>query len=441
MKKLKFLLVNPYITDFAAYDLWSRPLGLLNVGAQLLKNDMEVSFIDLMSRELYGKKDKYYTTGKYHKVEIDLPESFRAWHLEQLVDRKYFRYGIPLKMFLDFLEKIDEPDVILMTSIMTYWYPGLFFTAKILRERFPEAKIVLGGIYAFLCKKHAESSGLFDYVVTEKKLEDVIQKISKIFELNLKYFPDISPAYDLYGYKLKHFALFSSIGCPFRCSYCASHIMYEKFEQMLPGTFVRIFGEARKFANSGEFAFYDDALLINSARHIKPILSLVEKYSCSLNIHLPNAIHPKYIDRELAILFKESGVKTIRLGFESIDEKLIKKSSNKITISDIVRGVGFLKDVGYTHNEIGAYVLFGVPGTKLDEVIKSAKFINSLGVKIFISNFSPIPFTRDYYEHLKDFPILGKDPVFQNNTLTMILKSKEYKTLKKEVKNLNDSLH
>ncbi|MFQ5628541.1 MAG: hypothetical protein ACE5I1_07255 [bacterium] len=28
-----FLLVNPWITDFAAYDFWSKPLGLLYIAS------------------------------------------------------------------------------------------------------------------------------------------------------------------------------------------------------------------------------------------------------------------------------------------------------------------------------------------------------------------------------------------------------------------------
>ena len=34
---MKALLVNPWICDFAAYDLWLRPYGLLRVGAVLRK--------------------------------------------------------------------------------------------------------------------------------------------------------------------------------------------------------------------------------------------------------------------------------------------------------------------------------------------------------------------------------------------------------------------
>ena len=33
MNGRKILLVNPWIYDFAAYDLWVKPLGLLYIGA------------------------------------------------------------------------------------------------------------------------------------------------------------------------------------------------------------------------------------------------------------------------------------------------------------------------------------------------------------------------------------------------------------------------
>ncbi len=436
MSKIKILLVNPYVTDFALYDLWLRPLGLLTIASYLEKSGVELYFIDLLSREISGKKDKYFTTGKYDKEEIDLPEV-----LKKITDRKFFRYGISLERFYEFLDEIGDVDFIFLTSTMTYWCHGLFYTTKILKDRFPGAKVVLGGIYAYLCSEHAEKSGLFDYIITKKVPSEVLKEISEILGIEVRSDPPLPPAYFLYKRPLKHFALTSSYGCPFRCSYCASPIMYKNFIQVDPHLFLDIFDRAREFAKTDEFAFYDDALLVKRDRHIKFILKeLIRKYGGKLNIHLPNAIHPRFLDEELVHLFKESGVRTIRLGFEGISENLRKKSSNKVYIDEIERGINLLKDVGYTHENIGAYIMFGVPGTSVSDSVESARFINSLGVKIFISNYSPIPYTRDFYEYAKLYPEIKEEPLLQNNTLTMIRNESDYKKLKKVVMDLNAKL-
>ncbi|MCX5910735.1 MAG: hypothetical protein NTV04_02280, partial [Deltaproteobacteria bacterium] len=40
------LLVNPWIHDFSAYDLWMKPLGLLYLGSILRSKGFEVTLLD-----------------------------------------------------------------------------------------------------------------------------------------------------------------------------------------------------------------------------------------------------------------------------------------------------------------------------------------------------------------------------------------------------------
>ena len=40
------LLINPWICDFSAYDLWSKPLGLLRIASFLKRLKVKVSLID-----------------------------------------------------------------------------------------------------------------------------------------------------------------------------------------------------------------------------------------------------------------------------------------------------------------------------------------------------------------------------------------------------------
>ncbi|GAI31851.1 unnamed protein product, partial [marine sediment metagenome] len=38
-----FLLINPWIYDFTAYDFWSKPLGLLYIASILREQGYEIS--------------------------------------------------------------------------------------------------------------------------------------------------------------------------------------------------------------------------------------------------------------------------------------------------------------------------------------------------------------------------------------------------------------
>ena len=57
--------------------------------------------------------------------------------------------------FTRILATREAPDLVLITSIMTYWYRGAVEVSEIVRRVFPRAKIVVGGIYPTLCYEQA----------------------------------------------------------------------------------------------------------------------------------------------------------------------------------------------------------------------------------------------------------------------------------------------
>ena len=128
-KKFNLLLINPWIYDFTAYDFWSKPLGLLYVASILRGQGYEISYIDCMDRynqevlklqnREFPKKDEF-GRGSFYKELIKRPAILRDIH------RRYSRYGITEEIFLNRLKKLPPPQAVLITSIMTYWYPGVF---------------------------------------------------------------------------------------------------------------------------------------------------------------------------------------------------------------------------------------------------------------------------------------------------------------------------
>jgi hypothetical protein len=65
----KILLINPLIYDFAAFNLWVRPLGLLKVAEYLGTLDVELSFIDCMD----CFEIKRYGTGRFRTEQVEKP--------------------------------------------------------------------------------------------------------------------------------------------------------------------------------------------------------------------------------------------------------------------------------------------------------------------------------------------------------------------------------
>jgi len=44
------LLVNPWICDFAAYDFWAKPIGILTLASILRRHGFSVYYIDCLDR-------------------------------------------------------------------------------------------------------------------------------------------------------------------------------------------------------------------------------------------------------------------------------------------------------------------------------------------------------------------------------------------------------
>ena len=70
------LLINPWIYDFAAYDLWSQPLGLLYIASYLRRAGYQISYIDCLRSDHPDneKKPVRYGKGTYKRTVIEAPK-------------------------------------------------------------------------------------------------------------------------------------------------------------------------------------------------------------------------------------------------------------------------------------------------------------------------------------------------------------------------------
>jgi radical SAM superfamily enzyme YgiQ (UPF0313 family) len=210
----------------------------------------------------------------------------------------------------------------------------------------------------------------------------------------------------------------TSRGCPYNCSFCAQKHISLKFEQREPDKVVEeIIFHFNKFKIK-DFAFYDDALFINKEKHIKPILRQLSDAKLPIRLHSPNGLFARDIDEELAILMYKSNFRTIRLSFETSNENRRKDMGNKISNEGMVSAVKNLMNAGYQSHDLDAYVIMGLPGQSLDEILESTIFVNNLGVQVKLASFSPIPKTRDF-ERAVSSGIISRDidPLLTNKTI------------------------
>ena len=429
------LCINPWIYDFTAYDLWSKPLGLLYIAAYLESRGCRVKLVDCLDRRHPAllkrqnrsqPKVRRYGTGPYHRQIIPTPEPLK------FIPRHFARYGLPEDLFLAELENTPRPDVILVTSFMTYWYPGVKRAVELCRQHFPGVPILLGGIYATLLPEHARRVIQPDVLITGPGEEQVAQLLAdwlnepalvENFPHRLDDFP--YPAFHLYS-KLDYLITMTSRGCPFRCTFCATYKIDANFTLRQPDAVVEeILQQTRRF-RVRDVAFYDDALLLKADERIKPILSKLIQARRPLRLHTPNGLHGRYIDEELAHLMYRAGVKTIRISLESVAAERRRDIHNKITPGEFTRAVKNLTRAGYRPRDIETYIIMGLPDQKLDEVVETMLYANSMGVIIRLASFSPIPGTVDYQRAVQAgyFPP-DADPLLTNKTIIPLYRTPE----------------
>jgi len=428
------LLINPWIYDFTAYDFWSKPLGLLYIASILKKNNYKISYIDCLNRyhpdliELIRKKPlkkDEFGRGAFYKEEITKPDIFKD------IPRRYSRYGITEKIFLKELEKIPRPKAVFVTSIMTYWYPGVFRVIELVKQKFHKIPVILGGIYSTLCHEHAREFSGADYVIKGNNFKDLSQIMQQICDWDAyhleKYDDDLDllpyPGWDLYE-KLEYICLISSRGCPFRCIYCASSLMNPDFKFRNLTEVINEIVYWKKKKRIKDFVFYDDALLMHPRKQIIDMLDEIIHLNLQIRFHLPNGIHAREIDRKIAYKMFQAGVYTIRLGFETMNPNAQLETGGKINNKEFRNAVDCFLRAGFKKNQIGAYLLIGLPGQSVQEIKDSINFVKDCGAHPRLAKFSPIPGTK-IWEKAKAYYNFGRyvDPILHNDALLPYLSS------------------
>jgi radical SAM superfamily enzyme YgiQ (UPF0313 family) len=416
------LLVNPWIHDFAAYDFWAKPLGLLTMAALLRSHGLSVAYIDCLDRfhprAPAVNPSARYGRGPYLKTRINTPPGLRD------VPRTFSRYGIKPQWFEKDLQALHSPDLILITSLMTYWYTGVQETIAILHALFPDTPIILGGIYASLCEKHASKNSGADDIFSgpaEDALFDLIAKYTH-FTITPRFNPQKLdtypyPALDLQN-RVNYVPLLTSRGCPFRCTYCASHFLNPNRLWRSPDSVLEEIKFWYKSYQVQDFVLYDDAFLVNAEQHAIPLLEKIIEADLGLRFHTPNAVHIRGIASETARLLFIAGFKTLRLGLETAEFDSRKDIDNKVTRDEFKQAAGYLQDAGFTKDQVGAYLLMGLPGQDLTAVERSIHTVQVAGITPILAYYSPIPHTALWPAAVRESRYdLAADPIFSNNSI------------------------
>jgi len=416
------LLVSPWIHDFAAYDFWAKPMGFLYLASILQSHEFNISYIDCLDRfhPKAPQTDPYarYGRGPYIKTRIPKPSGLKD------IPRNFTRYGIKKKWFMEDLLSIPKPDLVLMTSMMTYWYPGVQETIDVIKEIFPDVTIVLGGIYASLCHEHAQNYSGAHRIETGPGEAYILKLAGDYtgFPVTAKFDPAVLDTYPYPAFHLQrktiYIPLLTSKGCPFACKYCAAHFLNPKRMARNSESVVEEIKYWHEKYRVEDFVFYDDALLVDAEKHAVPMFESIIKAGLKVRFHTPNAVHVREISRQTARLMFQAGFKTVRLGLETAAFNMRNELDVKVTAAEFERAVTYLKEAGFKKKLIGAYLLTGLPGQEMRSIEDSIKTVRQNQVTPILAHYSPIPHTALWSSAVASSRYdLESDPVFTNNAI------------------------
>jgi len=425
---MHFLLINPYICDFACYDYWMKPLGLLYLSALLKEKGYSVSLLDCMDRHhplLPKTADEKSGRGNYISIEIEKPDVLRKY------PRKYRIYGISGELLEQALKNMEKPDKVIISSSMTYWYPGVKGTAETVRKIFPETEIILGGIYATLCRKHAEKNMPADRVISGGDFKEFFSMLGK----EIREFSDWpAPDYSAYSV-LPYAAVRTSMGCPRSCSYCGIKTLFPFFVEKSERKIREEIAYIKEKHGVKDFVLYDDSLLLNTE-----FLKYLENPDEEVRFHTPNALEVKRVDGRVSLLLKEANFSEPCLAIDIPDSKRMKEESGKLELADIEKAVNNLLEAGYSRGSISSYIILGLPGQTLSEVRRGVEFVHSLGVKIYLAEYAVVPYSPDaekFPREIMDEPLLHNNSIFPSYEISEWPRIQE---LKQYTRRLNNEL-
>jgi pyruvate-formate lyase-activating enzyme len=348
---------------------------------------------------------------KFPRTRVAQPEALRA------IARRFARYGISPELLRARLLAAGSLDAVLVTSGVSYWYPGVQWAIEELRRWLPGVPVFLGGLYPTLWPEHARAFSGADRVFPGP-LAALSAELAGVLELPLK---PVRARRSWYVLGLHDGAGYSAVrvarGCPYRCTYCASERVSGGYAPRRPDEVVE---ELSSLAALGvrEVAFYDDALLADFPTRLRPILEEVCRRALPLAFRTPNGVHARLVTEEVAAWLARARFRTVRLGLETVDPGRQRASGGKVSSGEVADAVRLLVKAGVARADLGIYLLVGLPGQSLEEVRDGVRFVRSLGVRPYLAEFSPVPGTPEW-TRLEAAGVVSSslDPLLTNNSV------------------------
>lgn len=167
--------------------------------------------------------------------------------------------------------------------------------------------------------------------------------------------------------------MFTSRGCPYPCTFCASTRFWDKIRFFSAEYVVSEIEFLVKNYAVKTISFYDDIFSIDVKRVMK-IITLLKDKKILGNVRFTCSIRANLVDDKIIGLLNELGVHTISMGLESGNNEILKYlKKDNISIEDNVRAIKIIRQ----HNIpalVGSFII-GSPNETKKDIMQTLSFI------------------------------------------------------------------
>ncbi|HSW65037.1 MAG TPA: radical SAM protein [Dissulfurispiraceae bacterium] len=184
------------------------------------------------------------------------------------------------------------------------------------------------------------------------------------------------PARDLLNVR-KQSNLFSSRGCPYRCTFCSSSRYWDKVRFFSAEYVVNETREMVERYGVERINFYDD-LMIADKKRLERLVDLLKMEPTLSRVKYWMNARANLVTDDTARLLKEMGVVSIGMGLESGNERTLKYlKGGSVSVEDNYNAVKILHKYGIAAN---ASFVIGSPDETADEIMDTYRFISKSGL-------------------------------------------------------------
>jgi len=321
----------------------------------------------------------------------------------------------------DCIRDISEPYIFGISCVSAGIGRG-YALAKIIKTKYPDSKVIMGGIHPTVLPQEALDTGFVDIVVRGEgeQIMDILygmlkagQDYSRLEGISFRddaghivhnapaKLPDINSLppfpYHLFAeHKEKYdlgFAI-SSRGCPYNCIFCSQRAINGRLYRYMPPE--KIIDGLDLLINKYEQArvnFHDDNFVVNKER-TKRLCELI----CSRNLHKKAGFgcqtRGDAIDRDVLSYLKAANFTAIDIGFETASERLMALLNKGEKVQDNIKAAKLLQAFGF---QISTAFILGLPTETREERWQAYRLAKELKLNyVRFNNATPYPGTRLY---------------------------------------------